>query len=70
MRVKANPLGTSNVLTFYSKCITKCLTLKMKVMVMEFNINNDPIRLQISTYIKVIPEQFTLALTVFKIFTF
>ena len=29
---------------FYSKCITKCLTLKMKVKVTEYNIHNDAIR--------------------------
>ena len=45
VRVETNLSGTSAVcVIFYSKCITrKCLTLKMKVKVTEYNIHNDSI---------------------------
>ena len=42
----------------------------MFVKVTEYNIRNDPVRWQISTSIKITSEQFSLALTVFQIFTF
>ena len=50
---------------FYSKCIArKRLTLKMKVKVKESTIRNGSIRWQISTSIKDILENFSLALIV------
>ena len=56
---------------FYNKRITrKCLTLKTKVMVVEYNIRNGPIRWQISTSMKVIVEHYLLALAVFEILAF
>ena len=67
-RVEANLPGLSLSLhSVYCKCITrKYLTLKMKVKVTEYNTGNGPIRL---TFIKVKLEHFSLALTVFEIFT-
>ena len=55
---------------FYNKCIIrKCLTLKMKVKIREYTNRNGPIRLKISTSVKVISEHhFSLALTVLKKF--
>ena len=56
VRVKANLLGT-HLLTahLYSQCITrKCLTLQIKVKIMEYRIRNVCIRWQISNSVKVI----------------
>ena len=70
--VEANQPWTSTACTFFnSQCITrKCLTLKMKVKVTEYNIRNGSIRWQISFSIKVILEHFSLAPSIFEIFTF
>ena len=55
---------------FVAMHITKYLTLTMKVKVMECTNGNDSIRWKISKSIKVMPEHFLLALTVFEIFPF
>ena len=46
--------------------VIKCLTLKMKVKVTEYNIHNGVIRWQISTSIKVIRRIFAISLTNFR----
>ena len=59
VRVEANLLVISAECAFFNKCKTgKCLILKMKVKIMEYNIRNGPIRLQISTSIKVMRVHF------------
>ena len=72
MQAEANlPWTSAPCAIFYCKCISrKCLTLKILVKVMEYNIGNGSIWWQISTSIKVILEQFSLTLSVFEIFTF
>ena len=58
-------LNVSEVLTF-----EVCYLENIGQGYMEYNIRNGPIRWQISPSIKVIVEHFSLALTVFEIFTF
>ena len=68
-RVEANLPGTSVACAIcYEGLTIKCLTLKIKVKVIEYKIRNDPVA--ISTSITVIFYRFSRALTVFEIFTF
>ena len=56
---------------FHNKCIKrKCLTLKVKDKVTDNNIHHGIIRWRMSNSIKITPEHFSLALTVFEIFIF
>ena len=70
MRVEVNLTGTPAQM-FYSKFISiKCLILTILVKVKKCNIYNGSIRWQISTSIEVVLEHFSLAFTVFEIYTF
>ena len=55
---------------FYNKCITKCLTLKTKVKVTEYNIHHDAIQCRIWTSAKVIWRIFAIAHIIFEILMF
>ena len=57
VQVEANLPGIRCLYIFFSKCMTrKCFTLKIKVMVTEYNIHNVPILWQMSTSIKLALE--------------
>ena len=72
MQDKANLPGTFAACAFFVKQMykKKCLMLKMKVNVTEYNIHHGANRWRISISIKVAHEHFSLAFTVFEIFTF
>ena len=72
VRVEANlPGAVSSLHIFYKQCLTrKCLILKMKKKVMDYNIRNSPIEWQYINLYKSHTWAFSLALTIFEVFTF
>ena len=64
---RRHPLPAHFFLSMNNK---KCLTLQMKFKVTKYNIRNGAIRWQKLNSIKVILQYFSLALTVFELFTF
>ena len=69
--VEANLPGTFVSCEFLYTFIRKTgFTFKMKIRITEYYIRKGPIRWQILTSIKVIPEHFSLALTGFEISRF